>query len=150
MNSLSGAIRELSLSASGFYVGGTAHITLGRLLGSAFPGPQTSSETTATSNAGSSPSAGNGNFINVPMFSEPNVEILFKAYIKYVAPEYPIIHSRGLRDMHARRNMLYVHGKSPCFISCMLLQEARYSWYVQNLKYSPSKRRTIDIYSADL
>jgi hypothetical protein len=77
VNSLSGATRELSLSASG-----TAHITLGRLLGSAFPGPQTSNETTGTSNASGSPSVENGNFLNVLLFSKSNVEILFKAYVK--------------------------------------------------------------------
>ncbi|RDW69874.1 hypothetical protein BP6252_08894 [Coleophoma cylindrospora] len=106
MNSLSGAIRELSLSASGFYVGGTAHITLGRLLGSAFPGPQPANQAVATLEARDNPSMGDGKFLKVPMFSRPNVEILFKAYMKYVSPEYPILHSKRLRDMHARRNML--------------------------------------------
>jgi hypothetical protein len=137
MNSLSGAIHELSLSASGFYVGGTARITLGRLLGSAFPGPQTSNETTGTSNASGSPSVENGNFLNVLLFSKPNVEILFKAYPKYVAREYPIIHSRRLRDMLLGIICFTIHGKSPRFISCMPLQEAHYSWYIQDLKTVP-------------
>ncbi len=38
-NSLSSTIRELSLNASGYYIGATTHISLGRLLGSAMSNP---------------------------------------------------------------------------------------------------------------
>jgi hypothetical protein len=42
-----------------------------------------------------------------PNVLEAECRNLIQAYMKYVAPEYPIIHSRRLRVMHARRNMLH-------------------------------------------
>lgn len=113
---LASAIRGLTLNASGYsYLGGTSNITLARLLEPIFQnnqhdidhqefeigdGPNLDPLVTRVF----PPLIENEALPDVSSFSNPIIETLFRAYIKHVSLQFPVIHSRTLRDMHSRRN----------------------------------------------
>lgn len=112
-NGLSGAIRELSLNASGYYIGATTNIALGRLLGSALQGIPRSAAPQAHAlglpmNTGprSPPVENNLKLPGLGLFSRDEAPILFQAYLKFISTEYPILHTKRLHDIHARRGRL--------------------------------------------
>lgn len=101
---LSGVIRELSMNASGFYIGGTTHISLGRLLGSELenklrisPGPVLDPRDRKHSIEGT----GETSPINClqtslfnDTFTDASANTTFSAYMKHVALEYPLLFSK--------------------------------------------------------
>ncbi|RDW60223.1 hypothetical protein BP5796_11829 [Coleophoma crateriformis] len=112
VDALLDAVRGLSLSASGHYIGGTSTITLGRLLGSVVknqrdvdhhrlnlisrtedsPNPKSISSESLTE-------------IMSPMFVSPNVaQRLFEGFLKHIATRFPVVHTPRIREIHARRS----------------------------------------------
>lgn len=113
-SSLSTTIRDLSLNAGGStYLGASSNIALARLLEPVLYVDQGPRQRQADGRdderrdallvGRSSPIIHGGDSLDVSAFSEPIVDELFKTYMEYVSLPFPIIHSRKLRDMHARR-----------------------------------------------
>lgn len=112
-SSLSRTIRDLSLNASGStYLGATSNIALARLLEPVFEnGPGggyvvrhgTEEPEHISPVVREYPTSTNEDVPDTSAFSGPSVDKLFKAYMEYVSLPFPIVHSRKLRDMHARR-----------------------------------------------
>jgi hypothetical protein len=108
----------LSLNAGGYYVGATTHITLGRLLGSALQGLPKTNCSSSTGDAHTlvspspsrsrSPICHEAKLPGTSLFLRDEADVLFDSYIKTMSTEYPIIHSKRLRDIHARRGQLQV------------------------------------------
>jgi len=110
------AVRDLSLSASGHYVGGTSTITLGRLLGSVINSqkdvmnapkmqrpeigsdqdhnPRTISSETLVEMTG-------------PMFVTPVVaKRLLEGFLKHIATRFPVVYTLWIRELHERKDIL--------------------------------------------
>lgn len=113
-SSLSTTIRDLSLNAGGStYLGASSNIALARLLEPVLyvdQGPRESQADGRNDEDDHTPLVGRpspiihgGDGLDVAAFSESIVDELFKTYMEYVSLPFPIIHSRKLRDMHARR-----------------------------------------------
>jgi hypothetical protein len=114
--SLLSAVRDLSLSASGHYIGGTSTITLGRLLGSVVktqkdtnkpeirraesvggkdPNPRTISNETLTEMMG-------------PMFVSHGVaKRLLEGFFKHISTRFPVVHTPWVRELHGRKDVLH-------------------------------------------
>ncbi|EXJ88132.1 hypothetical protein A1O1_05060 [Capronia coronata CBS 617.96] len=125
-NDLAGAIRELSLNASGYYVGTTTHIALGRMLGVAIQGhpsskpshPVPNVEQHADKDRQATQASGPGPAPDIlpplegvkppklSLFARDEAEVLFQSYMKSISTLYPIVHSKRLRGIHARREKL--------------------------------------------
>jgi hypothetical protein len=116
VDSLLSAVRDLSLSASAHYVGGTSTITLGRLLGSVVksqkdtnkpemrrtesvadkdPNPRTISSETLAEMMG-------------PMFVSHGVaKRLLEGFLKHISTRFPIVHTPWVREVHERTDILH-------------------------------------------
>ncbi len=113
---MTGMLRDLSLDANGGYLGGTAHITIGRLVGSIVKGKNSARRTSAVSSVrdhlfprmtavGSYDTADQTD----SAFSQiaPHLaERCLMGYMAHVSTRFPIIHSLKIKDLHARRNTL--------------------------------------------
>lgn len=115
---LTGALRDLALNASGYsYIGGTANITLARLLEPVLQDTGYGGQAEARLPSGCSDVGEPANDplvtrnfprveatdSDVSSLSDPTVEVVFQAYVRFVSTEYPVIHLQRLREMHARR-----------------------------------------------
>lgn len=106
IDSLVGAVRDLSLSANGHYVGGTSTITLGRVLGSVVTNHRDFSHDLLSEDPNSR-SISNAEFAEImdPSFVSPIVATrLLDGYIKHLSTRYPVLHTPRLRELHSRRN----------------------------------------------
>lgn len=114
VDSLSRAIRDLTLNASGYsYLGGTSNISLGHLLEPVL----NSGELNAIDRelaTGDDPNQDplvtrmfpllDADLPDISLLCDPIVETLYRAYIKHVSVQFPLIHTRNLRELHLRRN----------------------------------------------
>lgn len=102
-SSLSHAIRDLSLNASGYYVGATSNLTLGRLLATLLPADHPGVAERDEVHSRSPPL-----LLIQPSsrFSSPLLPLLFDAYLTHVSIQLPLMHSRKLRELHMRRASL--------------------------------------------
>lgn len=112
--SLLSIVRDLSLSASGGYVGGTSTITLGRVLGSVVnshkPASPRSRRTSTVSYEDPVPKSRYTPSLAEmvgPMFVSSNVaDRLLQGFLRHIATRFPVLHTPRLFEMHARRNAL--------------------------------------------
>jgi hypothetical protein len=110
IDELLSAVRDLSLSASGYYIGGTATITIGRVLSSMIqtqrgraglhrgdpssddPNPKSISSDTLAEMMG-------------PFFVTQNVaNRLLQGYLKHLSTRFPVLHTPWLLGVHDRRD----------------------------------------------
>ena len=111
---LTRTIRDASMNASGYnYLGGTSNVTIARVLEPVLHIDRTHSvwhdeprnhrsQRAASVHRASSPSE-EEDVLDVTAFCDPVTDRLFQAYTEYVSLIFPIMHSRRLHDMHARR-----------------------------------------------
>ncbi|KAI1642258.1 fungal-specific transcription factor domain-containing protein [Daldinia loculata] len=109
------AVRDLSLSASGHYIGASSNITIGRVL-SSFVHSQKSS--ISASHEGSiiqiednpAPksiySTTAGDIIGVPFLSPQVAARLLHGYFRHIATRYPVLHSTQVVELHNNRDNL--------------------------------------------
>jgi hypothetical protein len=110
------AVRDLSLNASGHYVGGTSTITLGRLLGSVINSQkdvmhaQKMQRVEAQSNQDHNPrtiSSGTLAEMMGPMFVTPLVaQRLLEGFLKHIATRFPVVHTPWIQELHERKDMI--------------------------------------------
>lgn len=110
------AVRDLSLSASRHYVGGTSTITLGRLLGSVINsqkdvmnGPKLD-KTEAKSDQDHNPRTISSETLAEmmgPMFVSPGVaQRLLEGFLKHIATRFPVVHTPWIWELHERKDIL--------------------------------------------
>jgi hypothetical protein len=110
------AVRDLSLSASGHYVGGTSTITLGRLLGSVINSQKDVMDTAKMQR----PDTGSDQDhvprkicsetlaeMMRPMFvTSIGAERLLEGFLKHIAIRFPVVHTQWIRELHERKDIL--------------------------------------------
>jgi hypothetical protein len=113
VDSLLGAIRDLSLSANGHYIGGTSTITLGRLLGSVIKGQNIASpglmgvgQDSEEPEEMKPKSITNSALADImgPWFSAEAVSTrLYEGYIKHISTRFPVLHTPRVLELHQGR-----------------------------------------------
>ncbi|KAK8027234.1 hypothetical protein PG991_004290 [Apiospora marii] len=107
------AVRDLSLSASGHYVGASSNITIGRVLNSVVQ-----SQRTSIANQHDSHSIGDeddpapksvysaqlSDFVGVPMLSPNVAHRLLEGWFRHIATRYPVLHTARVLELHANRD----------------------------------------------
>lgn len=97
-------LRDLSLETNGGYIGATAQITMGRLVGSIVKGKDygikkdlSPSHFTRVIN--------NDEYTELCLsdISHDVADRLIVGYMKHIATRYPVLHSAWIRDLHSRR-----------------------------------------------
>lgn len=114
-NDILTAVRDLSLSASGHYVGASSNITIGRVLSSVVHSarnPVMNSLEDATHPEEDDPapksvySSGLTDVAGDP-FLAPNVaHRLLEGWFRHIATRYPVLHTANVMDLHASRESL--------------------------------------------
>ncbi|KAI1802406.1 fungal-specific transcription factor domain-containing protein [Daldinia bambusicola] len=109
------AVRDLSLSASGHYVGASSNITIGRVL-SSFVHSQKSSvsgtheELAIQGEDDPAPksiySTVAGDVIGVPFLTDQVAARLLHGYFRHIATRYPVLHSTQVVKLHNNRDNL--------------------------------------------
>ncbi|KAH6677710.1 fungal-specific transcription factor domain-containing protein [Halenospora varia] len=110
INAVVDILRDLSLEASGGYIGASSSITMSRMVGSLvkskIDGPMLRGEEHLSPKSlsdGSLEEEGQIELGNVP----PDIaDKLLKGYLKHISTRWPILHSTYLRGLHARRDAL--------------------------------------------
>jgi hypothetical protein len=113
VDTMTGMLRDLSLDANGGYLGGTAHITIGRLVGSIVKGKNSARQSSAVSSVRAHlfPSTVGYDISDQtdPAFSQivPHLaDRCLTGYMRHVATRFPLIYSLKIKDLHTRRNTL--------------------------------------------
>lgn len=114
-NDILNAVRDLSLSASGHYVGASSNITIGRVLSSVVhsarnPVPSSIGDTTTQEQDDPAPksvySSGLTDMVGEP-FLAPNVaHRLLEGWFRHIATRYPVLHTANVMDLHNNRQNL--------------------------------------------
>ncbi|ETN38231.1 uncharacterized protein HMPREF1541_06262 [Cyphellophora europaea CBS 101466] len=116
MQPLLNAVRDLSLDATGSYVGGASSITLGRALAAALAGKTQllGSPTTVTwektqpsiSFASRSSSLAGDSALRLNYVNNETANMMVYGYLKHLQTNFPILCSTDILDLHNRRHML--------------------------------------------
>ncbi|KAI1082921.1 fungal-specific transcription factor domain-containing protein [Whalleya microplaca] len=109
------AVRDLSLSASGHYVGASSNINIGRVLSSVVHSqrgsvPRSHEEQAVQGEDDPAPksvySTSSGDVIGVP-FLTPNVAAkMLQGWFRHIATRYPVLHSARVMHLHNNRESL--------------------------------------------
>ncbi|KAI5861689.1 fungal-specific transcription factor domain-containing protein [Durotheca rogersii] len=109
------AVRDLSLSASGHYVGASSNITIGRVLSSVVLSQRASAvpsheEPAAQGDDDPAPksiySTNEGDMIGVPFLTPQVASRLLHGWFRHIATRYPILHSAQVMKLHNNRDTL--------------------------------------------
>ncbi|KAI1773936.1 fungal-specific transcription factor domain-containing protein [Hypoxylon cercidicola] len=109
------AVRDLSLSASGHYIGASSNITIGRVLSSVVHSQGTSIPAAHEDQPGQSEndpapksiySTNAGDMIGVPFLSPQIAERLLHGWFRHIATRYPVLHSTEVVKLHYNRDGL--------------------------------------------
>ena len=105
------AIRDLSLAASGHYVGGTSNIAIGRVLNSVVqsqqspPAASTFSETIALATKPVDATRLEA-MVSLSTIDDHTADQLIQGWFRHIATRYPICHTPQVKRLHARRRAL--------------------------------------------
>lgn len=122
-NDILNAVRDLSLSASGHYVGASSNITIGRVLSSVVhsarnPVPGDMDESNAQDDD-DDPAPKSVYSLGIPdavgePFLAPNVaNRLLQAWFRHIATRYPVLHSGKVLELHENRgNLTDIYDRS--------------------------------------
>lgn len=109
------AVRDLSLSASGHYIGASSNITIGRVLSSVVHSQRTSIPTAHEEQPGQGEddpapksiySTNAGDMIGVPFLSPQVAGRLLHGWFRHIATRYPVLHSAEVVRLHHNRDNL--------------------------------------------
>ncbi|KAI0020988.1 fungal-specific transcription factor domain-containing protein [Xylariomycetidae sp. FL0641] len=116
-NDILTAVRDLSLSASGHYVGASSNITIGRVLGSVVQS-QRAADTSGNDDissldeddpapkSGFSSIRGDAASTGMPALSPAVAARLLQGWFRHISTRYPVIHSARLQELHNHRESL--------------------------------------------
>jgi hypothetical protein len=106
------AVRDMSLSASGQYVGGTSTLTIGRMLTSVVNTQRahrfefTHNSFTMDPNPKSIHTLRPGEIRGNAFLSPIVADRLLQGFMKHIATRFPVLHTPHLRNLHANRDQL--------------------------------------------
>ncbi|ORY66068.1 fungal-specific transcription factor domain-containing protein [Pseudomassariella vexata] len=108
------AVRDLSLSASGHYVGASSNITIGRVLSSMVHSQRgrrliTSDDPTRDEDdpaPKSVYSTGMGEVLGAPFMTPSVANRLLEGWFRHIATRYPVLHSAHVLELHNNRDNL--------------------------------------------
>ncbi|RDW70997.1 hypothetical protein BP6252_07560 [Coleophoma cylindrospora] len=114
VDAMIGVLRDLSLDANGGYMGATAHITIGRLVGSIVKGKNSVRASSDISSVKEhlSPSTimddeafeyYDSAFARIPTYT---ADQMLSGYMDHISTGFPVVHSLKIKDIHSRRAML--------------------------------------------
>jgi hypothetical protein len=111
LNAVVDILRDLSLEASGGYIGASSSITMSRMVGSlvkakAEPAPVSYELQDNEHLSPRSLSIDDGGVIDIATMPEDVAEKLLNGYLKHISTRWPILHSTYLRALHAKRHAL--------------------------------------------
>ncbi|RYP51832.1 hypothetical protein DL768_002908 [Monosporascus sp. mg162] len=114
------AVRDLSLSASGHYVGGSSNITIGRVLNSVVNSERAShpivKDEQLQEQSDPAPksiySTNVGEMIGVHLLTPSVAEKLLHGWFRHIHTRYPILHSARLVSLHNNRGNLNEYDKT--------------------------------------
>jgi hypothetical protein len=113
-NSVREILRDLSLEASGGYVGASSSITLSRMVGSLVKSKERFSdggeglrrEEHLTPRSLSDNEVEDDCYVETASIPQDTADRLLKGYLKHISTRWPILHSAYIRSLHARRASL--------------------------------------------
>ncbi|KAI0007454.1 fungal-specific transcription factor domain-containing protein [Xylariaceae sp. FL0662B] len=109
------AVRDLSLSASGHYVGASSNINIGRVLSSVVHSqrgsiPASHEEQSVQGDDDPAPksvySTNSGDVIGVPFLTPAVAAKLLQGWFRHIATRYPVLHSARVMHLHNNRESL--------------------------------------------
>ncbi len=108
------AVRDLSLSASGHYVGGSSNITIGRVLNSVVNSERRSGSVVKDEHfqdqSDPAPksvySTTSGEMIGIPILSHSVATRLLQGWFRHIYTRYPVLHSAHVVELHNNRDSL--------------------------------------------
>ncbi|KAL7628553.1 hypothetical protein AAE478_000068 [Parahypoxylon ruwenzoriense] len=108
------AVRDLSLSASGHYIGASSNITIGRVLSSVVHSQRTSIPSHEDQHPKNEDdpapksvySTNEGDVIGVPFLSPQVAARLLHGWFRHIATRYPVLHSAQVMELHNNRENL--------------------------------------------
>lgn len=113
VDTMVGVLRDLSLDANGGYMGATAHITIGRLVGSIVKGKNSARASSEISSVkehivprtttDDEPEYADSAFTHIPAHI---ADRMFVGYIQNISTGFPVLHSLKIKDIHTRRGSL--------------------------------------------
>lgn len=113
VNTVVDILRDLSLEASGGYIGASSSITMSRMVGSLVKSntDQLAGSKLSTEEHLSPRSASDGTLLDEGLWDLGSVpqeiaDRLLRGYLKHISTRWPILHSNYIRSLHYRRNML--------------------------------------------
>jgi len=115
ITSVTEILRDLSIEASGGYIGASSNITMGRMIGSLVKRKDSVTSTLQPACDGQlSPTslyqpfgvAEDGSDIGMNLMQSPLCDKLLLAYFKHMSLRWPLLRTSFLRDLHERREML--------------------------------------------
>jgi hypothetical protein len=113
-NSVLEILRDLSLEASGGYIGASSSITMSRMVGSLvksrerteLSGDSLRQETHHTPKSMSDASVDDDGYIDIGSIPQNVADNLLNGYLKHISTRWPILHSAYIRSLHSRRDSL--------------------------------------------
>jgi hypothetical protein len=99
-------LRDLSLETNGGYIGATAQITMGRLVGSIVKGQNCGLGENSLPNQITSLQGNDPRELRLSDIPQDVADRLLIGYMKHIATRYPVLHSAWIRDLHSRRNFI--------------------------------------------
>ncbi|KAK9415284.1 hypothetical protein SUNI508_02132 [Seiridium unicorne] len=114
-NDILNAVRDLSLSASGHYVGASSNITIGRVLSSVVhsarnPVQGQVEDANTLDEDDPAPksvySSGLTNVVGEPLLAPNVAHRLLEGWFRHIATRYPVLHTANVMDLHNNRESL--------------------------------------------
>lgn len=104
-------LRDLSLEATGGYIGASSSITMSKMVSSIVkcrePGQQESRlEEHLSPRSLTDPAAGSGIAVDTDSIPQVIADKLLQGYLKHISTRWPILHSVYIRSLHTRRSDL--------------------------------------------
>ena len=110
-NAVVDILRDLSLEASGGYIGASSSITMSRMVGSLVksrvePSPGLRSEEHLSPKSSSDGLIDDDTVLELGNMPESIADKLLKGYLKHISTRWPILHSNYIRTLHHSRGVL--------------------------------------------
>jgi hypothetical protein len=100
------AVRDLSLAASGHYVGGTSNIAIGRVLNSVVQSQQQAQAVATSQSEEVSPAVEDSRLnpmVDLTTMDEHTADRLIHGWYRHIATRYPVIHTSEVKRLHESR-----------------------------------------------
>jgi hypothetical protein len=105
-NDILAAVRDMSLSASGHYVGASSNITIGRVLSKLIGNEDSTAQDEDDPAPKSVYSTRLTDVVGVPFLSPNVAHRLLEGWFRHIATRYPVLHTARVMELHNNRDNL--------------------------------------------